>query len=86
MRMVTGSSVLSAVASVEAAVEVLSAAVLSAVLEAEPPQAAREPAIMTAIAALIMRLFFIWIFLLQFWGLRFVGPLRCLYDTRFLSV
>jgi len=61
------------------------AGVLSAVLLAvvEPPQAAREPAIRTAMAALIMRLFFILIFLLQSLGRFLVCPFRCLYHTHF---
>ncbi len=54
----------------------MEAGVLSAVLLAvvEPPQAAREPAIRTAMAALIMRLFFILIFFLQSLGRFLVCP------------
>lgn len=62
--------------------------VLSAVLLAvvEPPQAAREPAIRTAMAALIMRLFFILIFRLQSLGRFLVCPFRCLYHTHFSTI
>lgn len=64
------------------------AGVLSAVLLAvvEPPQAAREPAIRTAMAALIMRLFFILIFFLQSLGHFLVCPFRCLYHTHFSTI
>lgn len=64
------------------------AGVLSAVLLAvvEPPQAAREPAIRTAMAALIVRLFFILIFLLQSLGRFLVRPFRCLYHTHFSTI